>query len=168
MKRMAAIWDFVEDKIIEQLCRYLLLGVILLSCVEVVRRYVFGVTFFWTDDVVVYFNMVAVFLYLGRAQKQKAHIELDIVVEFMRRKWRKAGDAMLVASHLVSLTFCVLFVWFGVKFVKAGMDFGRRTDNAGMLLWPFYVFLLTGLVFLGIEFARSLVLQIQTLKEGGK
>lgn len=168
MKRIGAIWDFIEDKIIEQLCRYLLLGVILLSCVEVVRRYVFGVTFLWTDDVLVYFNMVAVFLYLGRAQKQKAHIELDIIVKLIRKRWRKAGDAILVASHIASLTFCVLFVLFGVKFVKAGMDFGRRTENADMLLWPFYVVLLVGFVFLGIEFARSLVLQIKTLKEGEK
>ena len=168
MKRIGEIWDFFQDKVLEQFCRYLLLGVILLSFLEVVRRYLFDATFVWTEDVLVYFNLVAVFLYFGLAQRQKVHIELDIVVELIRRRWKRLGDIIIALSYLVSLSFCILFVWFGVGFVRAGMDFGRRTENADLLLWPFYVILLLGFTFMGVEFARSLVLQVRKLKEGKK
>ena len=166
MKRIAAIWDFFQGKIIEQFSRNLLLGVILLSFLEVIRRYLFGITFIWTEDVLVYFNLVAVFLYFGLAQRQKAHIELDLAVELIRKKWSKTGDILIAGSYLVSLSFCILFVCFGIKFVKAGMDFGRRTDNADLLLWPFYIVLLVGFTFMGVEFVRALVLQARKIKEG--
>jgi C4-dicarboxylate transporter, DctQ subunit len=168
MKRIGEIWDFFQDKILEQFSRYLLLGVILLSFLEVIRRYLFDATFVWTEDVLIYFNLVAVFLYFGLAQRQKAHIELDIAVELIRRRWKRLADIITAGSYLVSLSFCVLFVWFGIKFVKAGMDFGRRTENADLLLWPFYVILLLGFIFMGVEFARSLVLQVKRIKEGKK
>jgi C4-dicarboxylate transporter DctQ subunit len=166
MKRIGEIWDFFQGKIMEQVCRYLLLGVILLSCLEVIRRYGFGATFIWTEDVLIYFNLMAVLLYFGLAQRQKVHIELDIVVQLIKKKWKTLGAVLEVASSLISLAFCVLFVWFGIKFVKAGIDFGRRTENADLLLWPFYVILLLGFTFLGIEFARSLVVQLKNLREG--
>ena len=168
MKRIAAVWDFFQEKIVEQFTRYLLLGVILLSFLEVIRRYLFDATFVWTEDVLVYFNLVAVFLYFGLAQRQKVHIELDIVVELIRRRWKRLGDIIIALSYLVSFSFCILFVWFGVGFVRAGMDFGRRTENADLLLWPFYVILLLGFTFMGVEFARSLVLQVRRLKEAKK
>jgi C4-dicarboxylate transporter DctQ subunit len=165
MKRIALVWDFFQDKILEQFCRYLLLGVILLSFLEVVRRYLFDATFVWTEDVLVYFNLVAVFLYFGLAQRQKVHIELGIVVELIRRRWRRLGNIIIALSYLVSLSFCILFVCFGVGFVSAGMDLGRRTENADLLLWPFYVVLLLGFAFMGIEFARALFLQVREIME---
>ncbi len=165
MRTVGFIWDFFQEKVIEQFSRYVLLGVILLAFLEVVRRYVFGVTFLWYEDVEVYFNLVAVLLYFGMAQKKNAHIRLDIVLEFVKKKSKAFGEALEVLSTLISLVFCFLFVWFGIDFVKKGMDFGRRTDNAELLLWPFYAVLLVGFSFLGIEFARTLYRQIKEFRE---
>jgi len=167
MNRIRAIWNFFQEKIVEHLSRYLLLGVVLLSFVEVIRRYIFGASFIWAEDVEVYFNLVAVFFYFGLAQRQKAHIELDLFLQIIKKRRRRWGEILEIGSDLISLSFCVLFIWFGMKFVKAGMDFGRRSENADLLLWPFYALLLVGFVFLGVEFARSLFLQFKKLKEGG-
>lgn len=166
MKRLGAIWDFFQGKIVEHFCRYVLLAVITLSFVEVIRRYVFGESFIWAEETEIYFNLMAVILYFGFAQRQKAHIRLDIVVESIKRRRKRLGEIIDIAAHCVTLAFCILFVWFGITFVQAGIDFGRRTENAGMLLWPFYVLLLVGFGFLGIETARALYRQIVELKGG--
>ena len=167
MKRLWAIWDFFQSKIVEYFCRYVLLAVITLSFVEVIRRYVFGESFIWAEETEIYFNLMAVILYFGFAERKKAHIRLDIVVETIKKRRKRWGEIIDIAAHCVTLAFCALFVWFGIDFVQAGIDFGRRTENAGMLLWPFYVLLLVGFGFLGIETARAIVKQIADLK-GGK
>jgi len=166
MKRLGTIWDFFQEKVLEHFCRYILLGVITLSFVEVIRRYVFGESFIWAEETEIYFNLVAVILYFGFAQKRKAHIRLDIVVETLKRRRKKWGEIVDIGAHCVTLAFCILFVLFGIDFVRAGIDFGRRTENAGMLLWPFYVILLVGFGFLGIETARELFRQVRDLKGG--
>lgn len=168
MKALGKIWTFFQERIIEHFSRYVFLSVIFLSFLEVVRRYIFGVTFLWYEDVEVYFNLVAVFLYFGLAQKQNAHIRLDIFLEFVKKKSKTLGEALEILSTLISLVFCCLFLWFGTDFVKKGMDFGRRTENADLLLWPFYGVLLLGFTFLGVEFARTLYQQVRKFGEGSR
>ena len=159
MKRIGQSGIFSRIRSLEQFCRYLLLGVILLSFLEVIRRYLFGANVRLDRGRVDLFQPGGGLPLFRACERQKAHIELDIVVELIKKRWRRVGDIITRGVLLVSLSFCVLFVSFGIKFVKAGMDFGRRTENADMLLWPFYVFSSPGFAFLGVEFARSLVLQ---------
>ena len=166
---MAKSWDFFQDVIIENISRFTLLAVILLAFLEVIRRYIFGATFLWYEDVEVYFHLVAVLLYFGVAQKLKANIKLDLVVELLKKRqgrWRRAGEIIEIGSDALSLSFCVLFVWFGIDFVEVGIAVGRRTENADLLMWPFYVVLLVGFAFVAVEFGRSLYCGLRRFFEG--
>ena len=167
MDRIEKAWDLFQEKIIENFSRYGLLAVISLAFLEVVRRYIFGATFIWSGDVEIYFNLVVVFLYFGLAEKQKTHIRLDLFLNWIQKKrgWDQLGKGLKIVSTLISLSFCVLFIWFGIEFVKVGIDFGRKMENADLFLWPFYVVLLVGFLFLGIEFARTLYRQIRKREE---
>lgn len=167
MDRIGKAWDLFQEKIVENFSRYGLLAVISLAFLEVVRRYIFGATFIWSGDVEIYFNLAVVFLYFGLAEKQKAHIRLDLFLGWIQKKrgWNKLGKGLEIVSTLISLSFCALFIWFGIEFVKVGIDFGRKMENADLFLWPFYVVLLVGFLFLGIEFARTLYRQIRKGEE---
>jgi TRAP-type C4-dicarboxylate transport system permease small subunit len=167
MDRIGKAWDLFQEKIVENFSRYGLLAVISLAFLEVVRRYIFGATFIWSGDVEIYFNLAVVFLYFGMAEKQKVHIRLDLFLAWIQKKrgWHKLGKGLEIVSTLISLSFCALFIWFGIEFVKVGIDFGRKMENADLFLWPFYVVLLVGFLFLGIEFARTLYRQIRKGEE---
>ncbi len=168
MNRIWKTWDLFQEKIVENFSRYGLLAVISLAFLEVVRRYIFGASFIWSGDVEIYFNLVVVFLYFGLAEKQKTHIRLDLFLGWIQKKeggWNKLGKGLEIVSTLISLSFCILFIWFGIEFVKMGIDFGRKMENADLFLWPFYVVLLVGFLFLGIEFARSLYRRISKREE---
>jgi C4-dicarboxylate transporter DctQ subunit len=170
MGRIGKAWDFFQEKIVENFSRYALLAVISLAFLEVVRRYIFGASFIWSGDVEIYFNLVVVFLYFGLAEKQKTHIRLDLFLALLKRKkggWKRLARGLEIVSTLISLSFCVLFIWFGIEFVKVGIDFGRKMENADLFLWPFYLVLLVGFLFLGIEFARTLYRQIRKREEAG-
>ena len=160
MDKIARLWDFFQDKIVENVSRVLLLGVILFAFVEVVRRYVFGDTFIWYQDVAVYLTLTAVFIYFAIALKRGSHIRLGLLVDFLERRggsWKKAAGMVEILAYSLSLVFCILFVWYGIEFVKVGVAFGRHAENADfLLLWPFYIVLLVGFAFLIVEFARLL------------
>ena len=160
MGKMARLWDFFQDKIVENVSRALLLGVMLFAFVEVIRRYFFGDTYIWYQDVAVYLTLAAVFIYFAITLKANAHIRLGLLVDYLERRGgggKKAAELVEVLAYLVSLGFCSLFVWYGVDFVRVGVEFGRSAENADfLLLWPFYIVLLVGFVFLIVEFARLL------------
>ena len=170
MNRIGKAWDFFQDRIVGNLGRFGLLVIILLAFEEVVRRYIFGDTFIWYQDVAVYFTLAAVFLYFAITLKQKAHIRLSLVVDFFKRKggkWETSAEVIETLAYLVGFSFCILFVWYGIDFVRVGIDFGRTAENADFLyLWPFYIVLLVGFAFLIVEFGRLLYTNVRNLVGG--
>jgi len=167
VKKIGQVWDFFQDKIIENIGRFGLLAIILLAFEEVVRRYIFGDTFIWYQDVAVYFILAAIFLYFALTLKQKAHIRLSLAVDFLKRrggKWKTSAEIMEAFAYLAGFSFCIIFVWHGIEFTKIGIEFGRTAENADFLyLWPFYIVLLIGFTFLIVEFGRLFYTHVQKL-----
>ena len=156
MKKIAATWGFFQDVIVENLCRVVLFGIIFLAALEVVRRYILGATFIWYQDVAVYFNMAVVFIYMGVTLRHDNHIRLTLLIEALRRKggvFDRLADMIEIIGSAIGIIICIIFVRFGIDFVAVGRDFGRRTESAGLLIWPFYVLLVLGFVFMAVESA---------------
>lgn len=167
MKYVAAVWNFWQEVVVENICRFGLLVIILLAFFEVVRRYLFGHTFIWYQDVAVYGNLALVFLYLGAALRNKAHIRLTLVLEFFRKwggKYIFLAEVIEAIASALGLVICLVFIWCGVEFVKVGYDFGKTTESADLIVWPFYLLLEVGFAFLAIESAVSLCSHLRNLK----
>jgi TRAP-type C4-dicarboxylate transport system permease small subunit len=151
---MSNAWKLFQEVLIENICRYTLLIIILLAFIEVIRRYLFGDTFMWYQDVAVYGNLGLTFLYFGVALRSKAHIRLTLVLEVLRRKgsrYLKIAEAIEMTACAIGFVICAVFVWTGIEFVSVGIDFGRTTDSADLPLWPFYALLVYGFVNMAVE-----------------
>jgi C4-dicarboxylate transporter, DctQ subunit len=172
LNTIARYWDLFQDRVVENISRVVFLAVILLAFVEVVRRYVFGSTFIWYQDVAVYFVLAAVFIYFANTLRADSHIRLSLAVDNMRARggnWTRAASIVELGAHFVSLAFCILFVLCGIDFVKVGIRFGRSAESAGfLLLWPFYIVLLVGFTLLAIEFARRVWAAMENVLEERK
>jgi len=166
MKFIAAAWNFLEEVLVENFSRFGLLIIILLAFAEVVRRYLFGHTFIWYQDVAVYGNLAVIFLYLGIALRNGAHIRLTLVQELLRRKGDRQAwiEIIDMISSGLGFVICVAFIWYGIEFVRVGYDFGRTTESADLPIWPFYLLLMIGFAFLAIESAIAFRSHLRNLK----
>jgi len=107
-----------------------MIGVTLLAFEEVIRRYVFGATFLWFQDAVVYATLLAIFLYFGVTLKENAHLRLSFFVDTLIKiggKWKRLAEIMETLASFVGLAFCVLFIWYGFEFIEVGRSLGRTT-----------------------------------------
>jgi len=167
MTIFARIWDFWQEVVIENISRFCLLAIILLAFIEVIRRYLFGSTFIWYQDVAVYVHMGIIFLYLGVALRNHAHIRLTLILEVLRRKggrYLRWAECIELIASAIGLVICIVFIWCGIEFVKVGYDFGRTTESADLIIWPFYLILEIGFVFLAIETAIAFRTHLKNLK----
>ena len=73
MEKAYAIWRAFQDRVLGRIAALLLLGCTLLALLEIFRRYVFGVSFDWQQDAVVFFILSGVFLYFSISQRRDAH-----------------------------------------------------------------------------------------------
>lgn len=166
MAILGKIWSFWQDVVIENISRYCLLAIILLAFVEVVRRYLFGDTFIWYQDVAVYGHMAIIFLYFSVALRSSSHIRLTLILEVLQRKggvFNRVAQVIELIAFAVGFVICIVFIWCGIDFVKSGYDFGRTTESADLLIWPFYLILVIGFVFLAVELSISFFTRLKQM-----
>ena len=79
MEKAYAIWRAFQDRFLAHAAALVLLGCTLLALLEVVRRYVFGVSYEWQQDAVTAFILSAVFLYFGISQRHGSHLNIHLL-----------------------------------------------------------------------------------------
>jgi len=165
MNTMYRAWRFLQDKIIGSFAALILFMATILGVVEIFRRYIFGVTFYWGQDAVTYALVGAAFLYFGVSQGQRTHLSVTVLPEWIVKSGhRRLGFAIRAAASLLGVLFCLGFVAWGLPAAERTMRLDRLTESMIIPLWPFQYVLLAGMAMLGItlffQFWREFILAL--------
>jgi TRAP-type mannitol/chloroaromatic compound transport system permease small subunit len=139
---------------------YVVIGVTIVTCYEVVLRYVFNAPTDWGLELTIYmcgamYVLGGPFVYLRRT-----HVGLDIVYRRLSSRGKSISNAV---SFLIVLPFCIVLIWTGGEFAWRSLVTGETSGTA----WDPMIFPVRVLVPLG---AFLLLLQgaahfIRDLKE---
>ena len=154
MEAAYALWRAFQEKLLAPVAAAIMLGCTLLALLEVIRRYVFGVSFHWQQDAVTYFILAAVFLYFGIAQRRGSHLAVDILLHALRTIGPRTGRVMEyieVAATVFAFVFMVLVVWYGVDEVLESQQYAPRTESLELPLTPFLWVLLVSFAFMVVS-----------------
>lgn len=104
---------------VERVCAALIGIMVLIIWFGVVERYFLNLGFTWTEELSRYVMIWAALLAVSCGAFYKAHIGLDIVKRFMSEK---LGRILGFCLDLVSLSFFIFLVWYGIGMAKAGLN----------------------------------------------
>jgi TRAP-type transport system small permease protein len=107
-------------------------------------------SYIWTEELSRFLFIWMVMLGAMIGIREHAHFEVDVWPELSRK-----GNAVLrILSHLCVLAFALVFVWWGIEFVRFGWD--QLSELAELPMpWIFVAWPLAGatwLLFLGESF----------------
>ena len=154
MEKAYALWRAFQDRLLAPAAALLLLGCTLLALPQVVRRYVFGVSFEWQQDAVTYFILTAVFLYFGISQRKGTHLIVDVFLHALRAagpRTRRAVEYVEVAAIFIAFFFMLGVVWWGLDEVLEVSRDAPRTESLEFPLAPFLWALLAGFAFMAVS-----------------
>ncbi len=156
-------WRVLQDRVLGGVAAVTLFLATLLAVVEIIRRYVFGVTFYWGQDAVTYSLVAAAFLYFGVSQAQRTHLSVTVLPEWLGKAGHKRlAFAIRAVASLLGMVFVLGFVLWGWPAAERTMRLDRMTESMIIPLWPFQFVLLVGVATLGItlffQFWRELML----------
>jgi TRAP-type C4-dicarboxylate transport system permease small subunit len=167
MERAYAIWRAFQDRFLAYAAALLLLGCTLLALLEVVRRYVFGVSFEWQQDAVTFFILSGVFLFFGIAQRREQHLTVTLFLELMDKvgpRVRHAAEIIRAIVLIFSLLFLIAVVWWGVPEVLESQHFDTRTESLQFPMAPFLWVLLVSFAFMAVSLFFQIYREIQKLR----
>lgn len=167
MEKAYAIWRAFQDKFLARCAAILLLGCTLLAVLEVIRRYVFGVSFEWQQDVVTYFILSAVFLYFGISQRHGSHLNVNLLtgaLDAIGPRARYAADIIKIVALVFSFVFLLAVVWWGIPEVKDSVNYESRSESLSLPMWPFLSVLLAAFLFMAVSLFFQIYRSIQKLR----
>jgi TRAP-type C4-dicarboxylate transport system permease small subunit len=161
------IWRAFQEKVLGPVAAALLLGCTLLALLEVVRRYVFGLSFYWQQDFVTYVILSGVFLYFCIAQRNDSHLSVTVFLELAEAagpRARRVAEVIRLAGLTFSFVFLLAVVWWGVPEVLDSQKYKTRTESLLLPLAPFLWVLLIGFTFMAIQMFFQVYRDIQKLR----
>ena len=143
-------------------------GMLLLTFLNVVLRYVFNLPIFWAEQINAYMLVVCVFLGMAEIMRRRQHIRFDLLSKRWTGKRALAIDLSIVGF---ALFWCALITWKSLAVVT--FSYRAHVCEFSALPTPIFIpqsFLLTGLVFIGLQFLILFGQDIYylTRKEAGK
>ena len=109
----------------------------LLAIIEVVYRYLLRFTHSWANEIIIYGAIYGVFFVAGPSLKRGLHINIDLLTNRLRPKWRRTMDLIANTAGLLTTSF---LTYTGVKYVTYLKMIGvTSTSN---LQAPMYMILL--------------------------
>ena len=110
--------------------------------------------YIWTEELARFLFIWMVMLGAMIGVREGTHFEVDVWPQLGRR----ANALLRIVSHFFVLVFALVFVWWGVGFVRFGWDQTSELAELPMafifMAWP--VAGVTWVLFLGEAFAASL------------
>ena len=120
----------------------------------VALRYVFGISPFWSEELVRIFLLVGVFLGAGVSVRGRRHIRVEFLTELLPRRVREAWYLLL---DLAALGLFVLLIWTGWEAVQ--FNHTQRTVALQMpLSWIMWL--------VPAGFALAAIYQIEEIAKG--
>lgn len=166
MQRAYVIWCAFQDKVLAYVAAVVLVACTLLAVGEVLRRYMFGISFYWQQDAVTFFILSAVYLMFGFSQRHGTHLNVTLFVGLLEkrgRRARRAAEVVRVLATLFSLVFLVAVVWWGIPAAHESQRFNTRTESLILPLWPFLWVLVAGFALMAVSLVFQVYSGIQKL-----
>ncbi|MDH3741066.1 MAG: TRAP transporter large permease subunit [Hyphomicrobiales bacterium] len=131
-----------------------LLLIVSFVCFEVVSRAVFNEPTVWVNEYSTYLLVGISFIGLAYAQKEKAHIQVELILGYLPQNARKTLD---IVGHWIGLFFVCFTAWQMISFNY--QEYINDTRNWGLLATPQWVpelFVSFGLVLFALAMLADL------------
>ena len=121
----------------------LLIAMVLLVCVGVALRYVWGVSLLWADELLVQGLVAITFLGAVRVSVRGEHLRMNLVSDLAGQRLRAALDRL---EQAVIAATCLFVAWHSLQVVLRFWRSGTRSNMADMPMWLLHGLVLVGLV----------------------
>ena len=148
MKKTAWVFNNLE----EILCGVLTCWIMCLLMLQVVCRYLFGITFSWAEEIMRFSFLYLVYIAASLGAQKAVHIRVTAQLDLMPEKMRVA---MLALTDIVWLIFNAVVIVEGLSFVE-GMATQKMMSAALMLDMRYvYIALPLGFILMSIRILQN-------------
>ncbi len=109
-----------------------LLAAVALNIANVVGRYFLDAPIAWAEEVMLFLQVGVVFLGAVAVSREGRHIRMDVVVELLPPRTRRA---LAMLAGMVEIAVAATITWLAVPLVRMLWEFDQRSQAADLPVW---------------------------------
>lgn len=114
------IVDWIENILVTSL----MLIATVVAILQVIARYVFNNSLFWSEELILYSPITMSFLTMGMGVRYASHISVDAVYAFASPRTAKL---LQIGAVCLGLAFAAVLVWYGSRLVMNTSRMGQMS-----------------------------------------
>ena len=165
LDRTYRVYRYFLDNVVGYTAALIMLGAVTLAVVEIVRRYIFGLTYEWGQDAIVYCTVGSIYLYFAVTQGRRSHLAVTALLDVFKSKG--LHKLVLVLRTIVTALGMTLYsgiVYWGWSSMERSLSRGVTTQSMLLEVWPFQLLLLVGFGLMAITCLFQLYQDIQAVR----
>lgn len=111
---MITVFNRIVDLIENILVTGLILTATLVAIAQVIARYVFNNSLYWSEEVILYALITMSFLTMGMGVRYASHISVEALYAFVSPR---AARSLQIAAACLGVIFAAVLIWYGGKLV---------------------------------------------------
>ena len=106
-------------KIIEKIITVLFIGMTIITFIQVVSRYIFGVSFFWAEEIGRFSMIWIAFLGAAIGVSQGAHTRIDFFINLLPKNIKKWVE---VLNNVICLIFVIFLIYNSIPIIQISIN----------------------------------------------
>ena len=147
------------EKGVQGIVAVLTLGILVVTLMQVISRYVFNAPFMWTEELARDLGIWLVLLCTAIVVREEGHLGFEILPE----RWK---PVLRLVANIAIILFSVSLFKASIVFVKVSL--GLKSDAIEMPLWILYVAIPIGLALMAVFGVENVIRQIASHLKSSK
>ncbi|ARK31211.1 TRAP transporter small permease [Halalkalibacter krulwichiae] len=128
--------------------------------VQVVMRYVLGSSLAWSEELARYCFIWLVYLGISYGVKKQRHIKVDIILLFLKDRWKIVVN---ILANVIFLSFAIFVVVYGYDIAKTVLTYGQKSPALQIPMGLVYLATPVGMGVTALRLIQQIVRQVRTL-----
>ncbi|KHF39447.1 TRAP transporter small permease [Halalkalibacter okhensis] len=157
MKKLVKVIDHLE----EYFGFFSLIIASLLIFVQVVLRYVFNYSLYWSEEVARYLIIWFIFIGSSIAVREKSHATVDLLLVYLPPVFKRI---LSVLGSVIAIIFFSFIIQSGIKTIENVVQFNNVTPALGIPMFIPYLAIPVGSALMILRFIQLIIAELRDFK----
>lgn len=139
----------IIDKVESLLVGALMLIATLVAISQVIARYAFNNSLYWSEELVLYSLIAMSFLTMGMGVRYAAHISVDAALAFSGPRLSKI---LKIGATVLGLIFALMLVWLGWRLTQNTLRMGQLSPAMRVPVGYIYLIIPVSGIFMALRY----------------
>ncbi len=157
---MKKVLKYLEENLEEMIMILLLIGMTVVMGIQIVSRYIFGMSLSWSEELTRYLFIWSAFMSVSLCTRKCISIKIDQFIKFFPKRGEAAFKMLNLAISFLFFAYLIPYAWI---YLKATIESGQVSPAMGIPMYYVQAAPLVSFTLCGIRTIQRFIVNLRVV-----